>query len=97
MNPLTETTGSNEEWLQNSPHSRGIILRSAQPARQCAGVSRAVNGAALSLLRREAPRSYVEDLFLVLQSMFRHIGCATETRRSFSIPHADLMLYVIPV
>jgi hypothetical protein len=21
MNPLTETTGSNEEWLQNSPHS----------------------------------------------------------------------------
>jgi hypothetical protein len=83
MNPLTETTGSNEEWLQNSPHSRGIILRSAR--------------ASLSLLRREAPRSYVEDLFLVLQSMFHHIGCATETRRSFSIPHADLMLYVIPV
>jgi hypothetical protein len=65
MNPLTETTGSNEEWLQNSPHSRGIILGSAQPARQCAGVSRAVDGGSLSLLRREAPRSYVEDLFLV--------------------------------
>jgi hypothetical protein len=29
--------------------------------------------------------------------MFHHIGCTTETRRSFSIPHADLMLYVIPV
>ena len=53
MNPLTEMTGSNEEGLQNSPHSRGIILRSAP--------------ASLSLLRREAPRSYVEDLFLVLQ------------------------------
>ena len=83
MNALIETTGSIEEWLQNFLHSRGIILRSAR--------------ASLSLLRGEAPRSYVEDLFLVLQSMFHHIGCATGTRRSFSIPHADLMLYVIPV
>jgi hypothetical protein len=40
MNPLTKMTGSNEEWLQNSRHSRRIILRSARGAFQRANAKR---------------------------------------------------------
>jgi len=50
-----------------------------------------------ALILKTLPRKGNHDLFLVLQSMFHHIGCATETGRSFSISHADSMLYVIPV